>query len=356
MTGSLIFRAGNKAFVRIRKEGLSENMVNVIAGAAGGPKYLVLTGLDRFIFSSWLTSRKKPLFLLGSSIGAWRFAAASQNNPLEALKCFETHYIRQRYSDRPSALDITCKSREILDSFLTAEAVRDVLKHPYLRLSILAVRSKWPLTSDNKLLLLPGIAVSALGNLLCRRFLGFFFERVLFYDPRDLPPFFDISDFPTRKVPLAPENFKAVVMASGSIPIVMQSVKIPGDSEGVYRDGGIIDYHIDIPYLQEKSREKIILYPHYGKKIIPGWFDKKLIWRKPLNMENVLLLHPSDNFISKLPYGKIPERNDFYLFKGKDRERITYWRNVVDRSRFLAEDFIETIERGNIADLVAPLD
>jgi len=91
-TENLVFLAGKKAFIRIRKEGLKPEMVKVIAGAAGGPKWLVLNHLDRVIFSSWFKMRTKPLFLLGSSIGAWRFAAASQNNHKKAIDRFQSGY------------------------------------------------------------------------------------------------------------------------------------------------------------------------------------------------------------------------------------------------------------------------
>ena len=53
-------------------------MVDVVAGAAGGPKWLVLCGLDRAIFTSWIMERTRPVHLLGSSVGAWRFAALAQ--------------------------------------------------------------------------------------------------------------------------------------------------------------------------------------------------------------------------------------------------------------------------------------
>ncbi|RPJ78596.1 MAG: patatin-like phospholipase family protein, partial [Deltaproteobacteria bacterium] len=80
--------AGKKALLHIREQGLSQEDVSVIAGAAGGPKWLVLNQLDRMIFSYWLRNRKKPLYLLGSSIGSWRFAAASQKDPIEAMDRF----------------------------------------------------------------------------------------------------------------------------------------------------------------------------------------------------------------------------------------------------------------------------
>ncbi len=73
-------------------------MVKVIAGAAGGPKWLLLHHLDRVIFSSWLRPRTSPLFLLGSSAGAWRFAAAAQKSFEPAGAQFLSAYINRPLS------------------------------------------------------------------------------------------------------------------------------------------------------------------------------------------------------------------------------------------------------------------
>ena len=72
------------------------------AGAAGGPKWLILAGLDRILFSQWFSGRKTPLFLIGSSSGAWRFAAAAQKDSRAALQRLETAYIHQRYEANPA--------------------------------------------------------------------------------------------------------------------------------------------------------------------------------------------------------------------------------------------------------------
>ena len=129
---------------------------------------------------------------------------------------------------------------------------------------------------------------------------------------------------------------------------------IQGAPKGVYRDGGVIDYHLDIPFTTNEN--KIVLYPHYCGRIIPGWFDKKISWRKPRkeHMENVLLVSPSEKFIRSLPHQKIPDRNDFYLFKGKDDERIAYWEYVSEKSKDLGDEFLDIVNSGKIRDMVVP--
>ncbi len=163
-----------------------------------------------------------------------------------------------------------------------------------------------------------------------------------------------MTGFPINHVNLTEENLKPAIMASGSIPMVMRGVSgIPGAPDGVYRDGGMIDYHLDIPF--DPDPEHIVLYPHYTDTIIPGWLDKHLSWRSAhtLNMSNVLIVCPSKSFIAGLPYGKIPDRNDFMKFKGRDAERLDYWRKSVEGSHFLGEQLHEAVTSGKIRSMVA---
>ncbi|MDY6792287.1 MAG: patatin-like phospholipase family protein [Thermodesulfobacteriota bacterium] len=353
-TKNLVFLAGKKAFLKIREEGLKPEMIKVITGAAGGPKWLVLNHLDRVIFSSWIKNRKKPLFLLGSSIGAWRFAAASQNNHRQAIDRFQSEYLGQHYSSNPGPEEVTRETVRIMNRYIDDTKIREILQHPYMRLNIMAVRSKWVVSSDKKLFLTFGLLASAFLNAFSRNSLRFFFERALFYDERSLPPFWEMDGFPIKKIPLHTYNIKKALLASGSIPLIMSGVdNISHAPKGTYRDGGVIDYHMDIPFLG--GDEGIVLYPHFTDRIIPGWFDKKLFWRKPLNMDHVLLIAPSEKFIDRLPRKKIPDRNDFIHFKGRDAERIECWKTVIKISERLGHEFLETVETGKIRKLIKPM-
>jgi len=210
---------------------------------------------------------------------------------------------------------------------------------------MMSVRCRGLTASDRIGALLPGLLLAALSNIISRKSLSLFFERTLLYDQREIPPFFNMNGFPIRKVPLTDKNFRKALLASGSIPVAMSRVTdIPGARKGTYRDGGVIDYHMDIPFM--KDSDGIVLFPHYTNRVIPGWFDKKLLWRKPdpSNMENVLLLHPSAEFIKRLPYGKIPDRNDFRLFNGRDNERMDYWNRAIKESERLGEEFLDAVQ------------
>jgi len=346
MSDNLMFIAGAKAYAYIKDAGLAPDDVKVMSGAAGGPKWLILKHTDRVLFSSWFKDRKTPLFLIGSSSGAWRFACASQADPVAAAERFEQSYIAQYYRGDPTPQDISREGQRIMTQVLGQSGVSEILSHPYLRLSIMTVRCKGLGASDQILIQGVGMSMAALCNLIHRRGLKLFFERALFYDARDIPPFFDINEFPIHRIALNEKNLNAALMASGSIPMVMSGIRdIPGAPAGTYRDGGITDYHIDIPFIKDDG---IVLFPHYTDRIIPGWLDKKLVWRKPGYADNVLMLSPSEAFLKRLPYRKIPDRTDFKRFKGRDNERTAYWKMAVKLSKILADEFMEAVESGRI--------
>lgn len=347
--------AGRQALARIRDQGLKPGDIDVVAGAAGGPKWLVLGGLDRAVFSSWLTPRTRPVALVGSSIGAWRFSAIAQGMDSGAYDRFEHSYIRQRYSPSPRASEVSRVSRDIMDAFLDEDGVRAVLSHPAFRLNVLSARCRGISSSEGRYLLGASLLAAMTANALNRRLLSLFFSRTLFSDPRGNQDFMAEDGFPAQRVALKPENLKNAVLASGSIPLLMEGVRDPhGAMPGVYRDGGLIDYHLDLPY----TTPGLVLFIHYRDRIIPGWFDKILPWRKPgaENMERVVLVSPSRDFVSRLPHGRIPDRDDFKAFRGRDDERMRCWRQVIDASRALGEEFADLVQSGRIRHAVRPLD
>jgi len=356
MPRNLTFRAGPSAVKLIEKEGLRPDHIEIIAGAAGGPKWLVLSQLDRALFTSWLQPRKRPLFLLGSSIGAFRFAAVSQNDPLTAIQKFEEAYIAQRYSSsKPSPEEVSRVALEVLGSFIDSGSAQSVLSHPYFRLNIVAARCKHLLKSEKRLPLSAGFAGAITANLFHQSFLGAFFERTLFCDRRDEAPFVSAKNYPCKTIPLRPESLKKALQASGSIPFIMSHVDdIPGAEGKAFLDGALLDYHMDVPFMEQTDR--IVLLPHFSEHRVPGWLDKYVPWRraKKGNLHNLLLICPSREFIENLPLKKIPDRSDFHRFMGRDQERVAYWHKVIQECRKLSDELLEVLHSGNLAKVVEP--
>ncbi|MDH3531731.1 MAG: patatin-like phospholipase family protein [Gammaproteobacteria bacterium] len=353
MAQNLVFRAGPGAFDSIRKHGFAAERIGTIAGASGGAKWLVLSQLDRVIISAILPRLQGPVHLIGTSIGAWRFACYAQADPLAALERFEAAYIHQAYSQRPDRREISAKSRLILQTVLGDKGIDEILGNRLLRTHVMTVRSRHLLASEKPYLLAPGLLAAASLNAISRRSLGLFFERALFFDRRDLPPFYSVTGFPLQRIELSEENLEDCIVATGSIPLVLHGVQdIAGARHGVYRDGGVIDYHLDMP---QSDPDRLALYPHFFDRIIPGWFDKKLSWRRPnpVNVDRTILVSPSAAFVARLPRGKIPDRTDFRTYSRDDRVRA--WREVVAACEPLADEFNNVIETNQLAARMQPI-
>jgi len=350
----LCLYAGRKALAHIQKNGLQASDVKVVAGAAGGPKWLVLHGMDRFLFGEWLSNNQQAIHLVGSSIGAWRYASYCQGDFHKAFKLFEQLYFDQKYSAKADADEITREIEKMLDGLFHTTAIDEILNNQKFKLNLFADRCKGLLNTDNKFSLATGLLLCTVFNLFSRKSLSLFFERTLFHHADDLPPFYNMSDFPTAKVPLTAENIRLAVLASGSIPLIIKGVKnIPGAAAGFYRDGGLVDYHMALPYGVKKG---IVLLPHFSQTITPGWLDKFAKLRKPnpKYLENVLLLAPTAAFIESLPLSKIPDRTDFKRFAGDNEGRTAYWKEVTKRSQELPEALKSLLTSGNILEHIRP--
>jgi hypothetical protein len=230
--------------------------IDILPGASGGAKWLALAGLDRYLFGTLLAEpRTRPLHLIGSSIGSWRMACLAQRDPVAALARGHHAYIyEQRYSPKPSTAEVTRVLNRALDLILGPTGVDEILTHPWARVHIITAEGRGLAASERRLLLTAGIALAAAGNLVSRKSLALQMRRFIFHTAGDATPFRTLSDLPTEHRALTRENLRAALLASGSIPLLMDAVKIPGTPRGVHWDGGVLDYHLDLDLLQVTGR------------------------------------------------------------------------------------------------------
>ncbi|MBK6456985.1 MAG: patatin-like phospholipase family protein [Gemmatimonadetes bacterium] len=353
MSHALTLRAGPDALRLVRERGLRAQDIDILPGASGGAKWLALAGLDRYLFGTLLAEpRTRPLHLIGSSIGSWRMACLAQRDPVAALARGHHAYIyEQRYSPKPSTAEVTRVLNRALDLILGPTGVDEILTHPWARVHIITAEGRGLAASERRLLLTAGIALAAAGNLVSRKSLALQMRRFIFHTAGDATPFRTLSDLPTEHRALTRENLRAALLASGSIPLLMDAVKIPGTPRGVHWDGGVLDYHLDLDF---GPGEGLVLYPHFYSHVVPGWFDKSLTWRRARgdNFRRALLIAPSDDFVRTLPRGKIPDRKDFYAMD--EATRLRTWQRVVDESVRLGDELAELQVTGRLADRLEP--
>lgn len=331
--------AGEEALSHIRQNGLAASDIKALLGASSGPKWIVLHGIDRFLQTKFFNAGETDIELMGTSAGAWRMACYAHQDTDKAYQALTDAYIEQRYSEKPSGREIYEGCRGVIRQFLGEGGGKSVLNTQGRHFNTIVTQCHGLSSKDSKQLKTLGFGLAAVNNRFSRKTLAWQFTRVMMNDPRSTLFKQKLKDLPTRYVDLNAENLEDSLLATGSIPIIIDGVKgLAG--EGVYQDGGITDYAFDLPL---HPQDGFVLFPHFSKIPVPGWFDKGWInqykpWRKPSkeNYSRTIMLVPSDNFIESLPYSKIPDRHDF--LKMDDQQRISYWRAVVDKAEKITED------------------
>ena len=351
--GLLDIYAGPSALARIRQQGFSADLFDYMLGASGGPKWFVLAGLDRVVFGDFFAARSRPLDIIGSSAGAFRFACFAQADPVAAINRLADRYSHTVYSAKPKAREITLKGLALLDYVLADKGIEQIIHNPVVKAHFVVARCKGLTGFENKPMQLAGLLASAGANALKRKYLARFYQRYFFSAPGSELEVKDPNGMASHFVTLAKNNLAQALMASGSIPLVIEGVEdINGAPKGMYRDGGIIDYHFDLTFGPQQG---LVLYPHFYPQPIPGWFDKSLKKRRPhaSSYDNVVMLVPSAEFIASLPYGRIPDRKDFETMPAD--ERIPYWQKVISESDRLGEEFARLLATKGIVDNIKPL-
>lgn len=343
--------AGKKAQSIIRDHGgLTADMVRIVLGASGGPKWLILRGLDDYIFGDWLVNSNTPKDMLGTSIGAMRMTLASTADPKQAFNdCIEA-YLKFRYDKSGNADIWTRDMRQFFSQLFHQGRQQAILNNQQRRLNIIATRCRGIAGHPTSQALNILGMVKAYGfNRLSRQSLAKHFDRIIFNAPHSQLPVGGLKDMNMQKAALSADNMIDAIMASGSIPGIWHGIKdIKGAPKGMYRDGGITDYHFanswDID-VKDQSHQ-IVLYPHFYSHITPGWFDKRIPSRRMTgkNWDHIVMLCPSDELVASLPHGKITDRKDFTDFSNE--ERISIWQQVIGQGYRMADEFEQLTNDG----------
>lgn len=347
---SLEIHAGSTARETLLGNGLRPELFGTLVGASGGPKWLVLSALDRLLFP-WLSGalEVRRLRTVGSSIGAWRNLCLALPDPAAAIERLEHAYIDQRYDLPPTPTEVSAVARRMLTAAIGPDGPLQVARSPTVQTHIIAVRGKGPWRSQNKGALLLASALTAGANVVSRSALGSLLERTCFHTgAREAA--LDFRPLETRYLPLEPSVVPDAALASASIPLVMSGVETiePGQ---FFWDGGMSDYHFEPDF---GRTDGLILYPHFYPHLVPGWFDKPLGWRRNAvaRWPKLVLLCPSHEFVRRLPFGKIPDRRDFRRMGTEQRQAC--WRRVADESMRLAEEFAGLCDGRGLEERLAP--
>ncbi|MFT6153585.1 MAG: hypothetical protein ACJAYK_001754 [Crocinitomicaceae bacterium] len=341
--------AGKKAIQEIKEFGLRPQRIKLMVGASGGPKWLMLSRLDQYLSEHFFSKASQPISLIGSSIGSWRMACYAQADPLARFKEFEDLYTNQRYSEKLSPAEISVFVDKVLGQLFSLGRSQEIVNNPLRKLHIVAVRNRRFLNGRSKLAQGFGLLTAATGNLLSAKIVEAMYPRVIVSKEGSTDPYY----FTPETIELTAENLPQALVASGAIPMVMEPTKVDGGKDRWHWDGGLVDYHFPGPF---NASDGLVFYPHFFPKIVPGWFDKAIPWRKAhsKNYENVVMLVPSQEFIDQLPYGKIPDRNDFVNLTNDERE--SYWGIVLKETDKLVAELHTALEKDGGRSVVKPIE
>lgn len=349
-------KAGKRVYEIIKDGGFSYDSISTYFGPAAGPRWLISSGFDLTLLNGGILGRTQPVHLIGSSAGAWRFAAWLQPDAAVCYHKLLDAYINIRITKTDTPATVLEKFKDLMNLYLEDDALPFALAHKKYRLAVITARSRNLVASEKIWLQKSGLVAGYLLNFFSRNNIYRFADRVVFYHGSKPPAFCFRPQFRGSFVNINEFNFKYAVMASGAIPLVVAGVHdIYGAPRGVYRDGGLIDYHLTHQFAAREN--DIVLFLHHQERIIPGWMDQKNVRRLPdaEALSNVLMIFPAQSFVEKLPGEKIPDRTDFLTYIDDHQARIKNWRKAVEIASPLGEEFLELVASGKIKDIVERL-
>jgi len=337
--------AGKEALKTLQIEGFKSHLFSHFLGASGGPKWFSHYALDTYLIAEFFHDRKVPLHFIGSSAGAFRASCFVRNNPVEALENLARIYSQTCYAKGADAKQISQQTRDLINELFGEYGAQEIIDNPMYQAHFVVAKCQGLGGSERKWLQATGMLLSYAKNRFGRQHINRNFERFIFQPEHSRLEVSDPFHIPTQSLSLHSKNIKEALLASASIPLVMEGIQdIPGAPKGIYRDGGLIDYHFDL----NLHNQGLMLYPHYDAKPRAGWFDKSLARTPhPAHYDKTVMLCPSADFIASLPYGKIPDRNDFS--KMADEARIPYWQEVMKMTSGLAEELDDLIQTQDIS-------
>ncbi|WP_156904784.1 alpha/beta hydrolase [Ferrimonas senticii] len=327
---------GQEAKYQIERHGLIPSLFDKWLGASGGPKWLPLAPLERHL-SQHFIGHSQPMTMLGTSSGAWRCTTLCHPEPEQAHLRLQQGYIHQWYAQKPSQAEVERQCRDLLAKAIAGAEPQQLLSHPNRHLNLIVCRGKGIAASEHRGVATLAAACTMALNLLGREQLGWLWQRWVLHAKAD-SPFIGMRDLLTHNTQLTADGLLDAMLATGSIPVVLRGVAdLPNTEPGYYYDGGVTDYHLDLPALTQGG---LSLYPHFYPYAAPGWFDKSLPWRRAKgNFRKVVMLVPSAEFVAQLPDGRLPDRHDFA--KMDNATRIDRWQRSVE----LGEQLIDAFEQ-----------
>ncbi|MCX5850354.1 MAG: hypothetical protein NTW65_13060 [Deltaproteobacteria bacterium] len=212
-------KAGKKIYEIIKDGGFNFDSVSTYFGPAVGPRWLIASGFDLTLLKGGFLGRSKPVQLVGSSAGAFRFAAWLQPEAIQSYNKLLNTYINVTYSREDTPATVLDKMIGVINEYLEDDALPFALANKKYRLVIITARVRGLVAFKNIGLQKLGLITCFVFNYFSRENIYKFADRVVFYNASKPPAFCLKSQFRGTYVQMNEINFKYAVLASGAIPL-----------------------------------------------------------------------------------------------------------------------------------------
>ncbi len=346
----LNLQAGPAALEHLHQHGLHIRDFGYMLAASGGPKWLVLAGLDKYLTQEHPVDMQ-GIYGLGTSAGAFRLACYARQDATQAITQFAHDYINTTYSGpRPPMEERDNSVKNILDGIVLGKE-KDIISSPNMRPHWITSQCHGLGQRANWMTQIAHLGLSYMANRVRREALGLLYSRSCFIPEDSRLQLQDPHQLPTDYHHLSSNNLYDSLLASGTIPLFSPVRQNIVGAPGNHVDGGLLDYHFDMQL--QGATKPLVLYPHFSAQPRAGWFDKKLTRQpRPSSYDKVLLLTPSAAFLARLKQQRLPERGDFRAYDDITRKQA--WQQAVDLSNYLAEELQKVIVTQDLS-LIKPL-
>jgi hypothetical protein len=225
---------------------------------------------------------------------------------------------------------------EMFDIVSPDLVLEESLDHATFKVGIMVSELRYPFSLLPMLLLRPFLVLVILLHLLLPSLIeNLFFKRLCFFSGDSLPPFLEL-DGAVEFHKLTVENCKQVLHATTSVPLVSKPCTfIHSVGAGVYFDGGITDYYLN---LKVKNANGLLLGDlHPTAPIYRSALDQFLPWARHLPddyFEHVSVIRPTNEFV-RLLGRSLPSVKDWFSkdFIQNPKKRKDFWNLVYDLSQ-----------------------
>ena len=143
---------------------------------------MIASGFDLALLKGGFLGRSNPVNLVGSSAGAFRFAAWLQPESMECYGKLLDAYINVRYSRKDTPATVLEKITDVINEYLEDDALPFALANKKYRLTIITARARGLVAFENIWLQKLGLATCYVFNYFSRNNIYRFADRVVFYN------------------------------------------------------------------------------------------------------------------------------------------------------------------------------